>query len=239
MTPVLAAVGAFVAYAALVGAVWRLNRVRYDRLVESRSSIVRGIVVPIALGLALLVGVTTWLGWWPDALGQERRGATWAVAVPVLVALTAVSAIARIDWTHEGARRLPLLAVGVLLVGAAEELLARGLLVVGPQRAGWSLLAVWALSSALFALLHGLNGFFGLSSSATLVQIGFAFLGGTAFFVSLMSTGSLLVCMLLHAAWDFGTLGQLATERRPAPWQAALAPLTWLGAIVAVWFVVL
>jgi membrane protease YdiL (CAAX protease family) len=36
---------------------------------------------------------------------------------------------------------------------------------------------------------------------------------GAAFYAVRMSTGTLAVCMLLHALWDFATLGQTATDR--------------------------
>ncbi len=45
----LVAIGLFVAYTALVAVLWRINHVRYDALVESCGSMVRGIVVPIGL----------------------------------------------------------------------------------------------------------------------------------------------------------------------------------------------
>jgi membrane protease YdiL (CAAX protease family) len=83
----------------------------------------------------------------------------------------------------------------------------------------------------LFALLHAMNGLFGPGWGATGLQVFLAFLGGTAFFVTLMATGSLALCMLLHAAWDFGSLGQLATERRPRPPQAVLVAVTWVAAL--------
>ena len=83
-------------------------------------------------------------------------------------------------------------------------------------------------------LLHVLNGFFGLPAAGTAVQVVLAFLGGTAFFVTFMATGSLLVCALLHAAWDFGTLGRTATGRTAGGAQVVLLPLTWLIALAGV-----
>lgn len=74
--PVLVAVGAYVAYLALVVVLWKLGKVRYDRLAESRRSVLTGIVGPIGAGLVLLVAITTALGWWDEVLTQERRGPT-------------------------------------------------------------------------------------------------------------------------------------------------------------------
>ena len=237
--PVLVVLGAYVLYVALVGVQWRLAGVRYERIADSSRSIVRGIVVPIGIGLAVLAAITTALGWWDDVLTQERRGPGWVLVVPVLLGVTALAGVARIDWRHERARLRPRLVLGVRCVGGAEELLSRGLLVVGPQRAGWSLLAVWLFSSVLFSLLHAINGFFGLPWSGVGLQLVLTFLGGSAFFVTLMATGSLVVAVLLHALWDLGTLGMGATERSPAPWQLGLAGLTYLVGLVAAVAVVL
>jgi uncharacterized protein len=237
--PVMAAIAAYLAYLLLITLLWRLGKVRYERLAESGASIVRGIVVPIGIGLVVLAVITTVLGWWDDVLTQDRRGPGWVLVVPVLIAVTALAGVARIDWRHERARLVPLLALGVLCVGGAEELLSRGLLVVGPQQAGWSLLGVWLFSTVLFSLLHAINGFFGLPWPGVGVQLVLTFLGGSAFFVSLMATGSLLVGVLLHALWDLGTLGMGATERQPAPWQLGLAGLTYLAGLAGAIAIVL
>lgn len=229
--PVLVVVGVYLLYLVLVGVQWRLAGVRYDRIAESGRSIVRGIVVPIGIGLLVLAAITTALGWWDDVLTQDRRGPGWVMVVPVLLAVTGLAAVARIDWRHDRARLIPLLGLGVLCVGGAEELLSRGLLVVGPQQAGWSLLGVWLFSSILFSLLHAINGFFGLPWPGVGLQLALAFLGGSAFFVTLMATGSLLAAVVLHAVWDLGTLGMGATERTAAPWQLGLAGLTYLAGL--------
>jgi membrane protease YdiL (CAAX protease family) len=237
--PVLAAVGVYLGYLVLITLLWRLGKVRYDRLVESSRSVLVGIVVPIGIGLLALAAATTALGWWDEVLVQERRGPAWALVVPALFGLTGLALFLRSDFRHERARLIPLLVLGVLFVGGAEELLARGLLVVGPELAGWTMLGTWLLSSVLFGLLHGINGLFGLPWRGAVAQVVMAFVGGTALFVSLMATGSLVVCMLLHALWDLGTLSAQATEREPRPWQVGLIGLTFVAGLVAVWPVVL
>ena len=101
---------------------------------------------------------------------------------------------------------LVMLAVGCALVGFSEEFLTRGLMIVG-FRGTLTEPWVWFLSSACFGLLHGLNVFFGQSVGATVWQIGFAFVLGTAFYVTRRLTGLLVVTMVIHAVWDFGALG--------------------------------
>ena len=127
---------------------------------------------------------------------------------------------------------LPLLAVGVLLVGFSEEMVTRGLMIVG-LRGGLKEPMVWLVSSLLFGLLHAINIVFGQAVDATLQQIVFAFLLGTAFYVTRRVTGTLLVCMVLHALWDFGTIGNDATDG--TNYAGFFLVLTAVLGLVAVW----
>jgi uncharacterized protein len=237
--PVAVAVGIFVAYTVLVGVMWRVTGTRYDHLVDSREHIVRGIVVSIGVGAVFLAGATTVLGWWPDALFESGRvGPAWALVVPALFALVAALNIASIDFRSSKAGLLPVLLLGTLLVGFAEELASRGVLVVGLRESGASELVVWLVTAVLFALLHGMNAAFGQSAKLTLVQMVMAFLAGTVLYVTLMATGTLLVGMVLHALWDFGTLGLLATEGKQKPVIGLLGITTFAIGLIAVGFVV-
>ncbi len=194
----------------------------------------RGIVLPIGAGLVLLALVTTVLGWWPDLLSRSPSGPAWILVVPALVAAVVVVGLFGVDFRGLGTRRAVVLGLGTLVVGCAEELLARGLLVVAPERAGWSLLGVLVFSTVLFALLHAINGFFGLPWPGTAAQLVLSFFGGTAFFVTLVGTGSLLAAAVLHAAWDFVVLAGQASGRPPSRVVAVGGFLVYLAALVAV-----
>jgi hypothetical protein len=71
--PAAVALGIFVAYLVVVVVVWRNNGVRYDAIFESRTTVVRGIIVPIGLGAVLLAVATTWLGRWHAVLFEQSR----------------------------------------------------------------------------------------------------------------------------------------------------------------------
>jgi membrane protease YdiL (CAAX protease family) len=238
MSTVVEAVVVYVVYAAVVLALWRWKRVDYTRIGATRETVRDGLVLPIGVGLLVPVVAVTAFGWWGSVLTQTRTGPAWVLVVPVLLALTSLVGMAGIDWRGPGAAKLPLLALGVLFVGFAEELVARGVLVTGAQKAGWTAVGVFLLSSLLFSLLHAINGFVGLSWSAVGAQLVMSFLGGVAFYVTLFGTGLLVVGMVLHAAWDFATLGLAGTERAPKPAQLGLVFLTYLAAVAAVWPVV-
>ncbi len=235
--PVLAAVVVWLLYQAVVLAIWKINKVDYLHLADDRPTVVRSIVVPIGAGLVLLAVATTVLGWWDDVMAQPRTGPSWLLVVPALVAVMVVALIAGIDWRHPNARSvLPLLLLGTLFVGAAEELLHRGLLVSAAQQTGWSLWQVYLFSTVLFGLLHAMNVLIGMPAAGGAVQVVTAFLGGTAFFVTLFATGSLVAAVVLHALWDFALIGRTSTERPLKPWEAALVPVVYIVSVVAVVF---
>lgn len=236
--PILVVVGIFLVYTALVAVMWKVTGTRYDEMVESRSTVVRGIIVSIGVGAVFLAIVTTSLGWWQLALFEDTRsGPTWVLVVPVLFGLVALLNIASIDFRAPKAKLLPFILIGALLVGFAEELVTRGILVVGFRQAGWSELAVWLGSAVLFGLLHAINVLFGQSGKTTIIQIVLSFVAGTALFITLVSSGTLIVGMALHALWDFGTLGVQATSGKQRKVTGVLALATYVAALVSVWFV--
>lgn len=232
--PVLAALLVFLAYTAVVALLWRVTGTHYEHLVDSRRTIVRGIVLPIGVGALLVAVAVTWFRWWEPALLPGVTAPAWTLVVPALVGLVAVINIATIDWRSPQARRLlPLLVVGVALVGFAEELVTRGQLAVGLREGGASELVVWLVTSVLFGLLHGINALFGQTGRQTVVQIVAAFFAGTAFFVTVAATGTLVAAMVLHALWDLGALGIQATGRQQRPLAGLLGLLAFAVATVA------
>jgi len=103
-----------------------------------------------------------------------------------------------------------LLAVGVLFVGVFEELLTRGVLVVGLRRR-LPECGVWIVSCVLFGLLHFLNVLAGAGVGVTVVQVVFAASFGSTLYLARRLTGNLVAPVLLHAFWDFGSIAVSAT----------------------------
>lgn len=233
------AIGIFAGYVVVIVTLWKVLGVRYDALADSRRTVIRGIIVPIGIGAVLLAVATTLLGWWSPVLTQTpRTPQTWTLVVPVLLAVTAFITCTGIDFTSPNKKVLPAIAIGVVLVGFAEEVLTRGLLIVGPTKAGWSPLAAFLVSALLFSLLHSINALFGQSVQVTIVQMVMSLLAAAAFYVTRMSTGLLVVCIALHALWDFATLGVTATNgAQPKVAQLSLL-VTLLAGVVAAGFVI-
>lgn len=192
------------AYMAVVAVIWVIVDFDYVAVGESVENLRSGVVIPVGVGAVFLAVITTYLGWWKNVLREIPRTAPrWTLAVPVLMFAMALGNIVSADFSRLSGAYVLTLALGTALVGFSEEILARGLALVGFRGSvseGWA----WFYTSLLFGLLHGLNLFFGQGLGATVQQIGFAFLFGSALYVVRMSTGFLVVGMVIHAMWDFG-----------------------------------
>ncbi len=176
----------------------------YTDIGKTTDSILRGIVVPLAICTVYTAGLATWWGWWRPALREKPIGVKWMWSIPIVLG---VLVLVSIDWAQISSLSgtyLLLLAVGTLMVGFNEEMVYRGLAVVA-FRGAYKEVYVWLVTSILFGLLHGANLFLGQALVPTIKQIVFAFVLGSVFYVVRRVTGSLAVLMILHALWDFGS----------------------------------
>ncbi|WP_185022665.1 CPBP family intramembrane glutamic endopeptidase [Curtobacterium sp. PhB115] len=183
----------------------------YPALGQTVDSVVRALVIPEGIAAVALCLVVTALGWWRIAtVDRTRTTLRWTMTAPILILVVCVVRLPLIEWTALPAHYFLLLTVGVLFVGVFEELMARGMLLVGLRRR-LPEFGVWALSCVLFGLLHLLNALAGAGIGPTLIQVVFAASFGSTLYLARRLTGSLLVPVLLHAFWDFGSIGYSAT----------------------------
>lgn len=231
----------FVGYAAVVLGVWKVADVNYDTFGDSVENVRKAIPLAVGLGAIYLIVVTSLLGWWKPAMREAHRaGHAWMWVVPAVLALGVVGNLASTKW-GEIDRVGPYvfwLALGCAFVGFSEELVTRGLLIVGARSTlheGW----VWFVSSLCFGLLHVPNAFFGQGAKETAQQVVFAFLAGTAYYVTRRISGALVVTMVLHGAWDFSVFIQNHSVENLADKGIAVGGLSIYPAIVlalvAVW----
>jgi len=194
----------------------------YPTLGQTVDSVVRSLVVPEGIAVVALCLVVTGLGWWRIAtVDPTRTRLRWTMVAPLLVAVVCLARLPLIDPGALPGRYFLFLAVGVLLVGVFEELLTRGVLLVGLRRR-LPEFGVWIGSCVLFGLLHLLNALAGATLGATLVQVVFAASFGSTLYVARRLTGNLLVPVLLHACWDFGSIALSATTEERDPSRLAL-----------------
>lgn len=227
----LITVGLAVGYLAIVAVTWAVTGTDYEAVGDTTANVVTGVVVPVALGSAFLAVATSYLGWWGPALREADRAPRWVWAVPVLMFLPGLGALlGGFGPADRTAGYLLALGAGTLLVGFGEEMLTRGTGLVG-LRGGFGEVGAWFLSCLLFGMIHALNVLFGQSVGSTVQQIGFAFLAGSVLYLTRRVSGTLVVCMLLHAWIDFTTLAfSDAASDAKSPW-LALSLLQW-GAFV-------
>lgn len=201
----LITVGIAIGYIAIVATIFAVTGLDYDRVGDTTSTVLKGIVLPVALGAVFLAGVTSYLGWWRPAIVEEMRAPRWLWAVPVLMFLPGLgSLLGGFGPADRAGTYLLALALGTLLVGFSEEMLTRGTGLVGLRgRFGEGM--SWLFSCLLFGLIHALNLAFGQSLGSTLQQIGIAFVAGSVLYITRRVSGTLVICMLLHAWIDFTT----------------------------------
>lgn len=202
-SPSAIAVGIVVAYAIYLLIVFAIAGVDYDEIAASTGNLVKAVLIPIGIGAFGLAFLGGRLGWSREAMSERPSGPRWMLAIPALIALSALITTANAGFSGLDAGFLIVLVVSVLFVGFSEELLTRGLALVGFRRGGRPEVQVWLFTSLLFGLIHGLNLITGQGLGDTAVQIGFAFVFGSVLYVVRRATGLLVVCMLLHAFWDF------------------------------------
>lgn len=210
--------------------------VDYTEVADSSNNIFRGIVVPVGVASAGMVVLATMWGWWGPTLVEANPAKhRWPIIVPILLLIAAVLQLGDADLGGFDTQYLLYLAAGVLLVGFGEEMVTRGLLIVG-LRARLGEIGVWLVSTLLFAGMHSLNFVFGQELGATAGQVGVTFLVGTALYILRRTGGYLILCMLLHAFWDFSSFA-FNESGAEAGLGSLLALTTPFLALLAVWFV--
>ena len=226
------------AYAAWVMAAWIWRGVDY-RQIASETSLVQAVIQPLGIAAVLLAVFNSWAGWWRATLFETHR-----VRRPLLLAVLLLAMLGFIaatlgstDFAAITLRHLALVAVTTLLVGFCEEMVSRGILLVSLRGSLRSEAWVWFVSSAMFGLLHATNAFFGVGPLA-LVQVVLAFCVGSGLYLLRRLGGTLLLPMLVHAAWDFSTLASGLDADPPGAVAFAFMASTWVLSLLLV-FVVL
>ena len=199
-------IAVYVVYNLIIFGTWASVDSDYTNMVGS-DVIATSLVLPLALGAVFLTTALYRLGWWQPVMSEDLAGSP-AWTLWVIAAVMAAFILANIGTTNwsaiTGAHLAMLLAAGVL-VGFNEEVLTRGILVVGWRGSTSNEVWVWFSASLLSGLLHLPNGFFGAGFVTSSIQVVFAFVAGSGFYVMRRLSGTLLIPMAFHGAWDFST----------------------------------
>ncbi|MDC6170641.1 CPBP family intramembrane glutamic endopeptidase [Paucibacter sp. XJ19-41] len=220
------ALAVYLGYNAIIFATWATVGADYRNLV-SADRVLSSVVLPMVLGALFLAAAVSRLGWWRPVLFEPTRARPlWALVI-VAIAITGfvgTSALA-IPWSSFAPQHLLLLALGTLLVGFNEETLTRGVLLTGLRGSTSSEVRACLLSTLLFGAMHLPNALFGMPLIGAPIQFLLASLMGFALYVLRRCSGSLLLPMAAHAAWDFISMCSQATQA-----QSELSPYFQFGA---------
>lgn len=169
--------------------------------------VVRQLVVPGAITLAISLGIVLMLGW-GRATGIARgTSSRWGV-IP-FAALWVGSAVTMGlpgVWAR-GMAFLWVVLLGLAFAAAAEEILFRGFLLHGLTRTMGGSNAV-LLSSAIFAAAHLPSLVASRQPGGTMALTLLVLFGLAVLLCRIrMETGSIWLCSGIHALWNFVTLG--------------------------------
>ncbi|MDR3400824.1 MAG: type II CAAX endopeptidase family protein, partial [Pandoraea sp.] len=216
----------YLAYAIVFYAAFILVDVDYTRVGESADTLSNWLLPPTIAGFVVATGFVSIFGWWQVVLTERRKLPQWAMFVPLLTAAVAIGNMCFGNYATVTPQMWVYLIGGCLMVGFNEEMVNRGALVFA-LRSRFGETGVWLLSTALFALFHLPNVFFGIGALGV-IQVFIAFGMGSVFYLARRTSGSLVAAMALHALWD------LSAFAAHVPYSGLLAPVLGITAVIVV-----
>lgn len=108
-------------------------------------------------------------------------------------------ALFNVDFSAYSPGVILLVLVATLAIGANEEIVTRGIMLVGLRNSGVSEWKAWLITVAVFALLHLVNVIGGAANLTLLLVV---VTGGTLLYVSRRVFNNLFVPIVLHALYD-------------------------------------
>jgi membrane protease YdiL (CAAX protease family) len=161
---------------------------------------------PFAMSLAIcavtIIVLVTVLGWWAPVAWERPRlgGPVWIL--PAILGAVAIVSIVLGHASTVPSSRLVWTAILAALVGFSEEMVFRGLAIVG-LRGGVNERNVWLYSTVLFSLLHLPNIVLGQELPGVPAQLITTFFAGSILYLARRSFGTIVAAMVIHGLWDF------------------------------------
>ena len=176
--------------------------INYLGVSNSVETVKHGVLLPMLILSIVLAGIIKWQNWWNALLWEKRTLPIWTLFMPILMIATVYSFFDGENAASRGADFLIWTAIATLGVGFCEEIVYRGITVVG-FRSHYAEWQVWLFSSLLFGFIHIWNSLAGQSLQDSISQFITAFLFGSFLYAIRRAVGTVLVTMLIHAAWDW------------------------------------
>lgn len=218
-------VGLLIVYIALIVALIVLNFIDISFTSDEtaneliKNCLIRAVAGAFAIAVCYMFGYKRLLN--PLVL-NDKKSLLWCIPCLLVVAANfPFSALITGAAVIEKANLMGLFILNCLLIGVFEEFLFRGifqkLIAERFKDKKYADLLTVATCAALFGLWHLTNLLGGAGIGATLLQVGYSFLIGAMLSATVIRTGNLWICILLHAAFDFG--GFIVTTLGSGPFQ--------------------
>ena len=200
---------------------------------ETAGNLLRTALIPVALSAVFVIGIATWLGWWPQIIHEPLRTQRWVRIVPVALLLAAAVGASWGNLVEQQADLVLALVVLVCLVGFTEELMFRGVGLVTFRRMHLTEAKVALYSSVVFGAAH-LSNALGTGTNA-IVQAIIVSLTGYMLYLTRRWAGTIWLAMPVHGSQDFLIAsGQIGIDPDPSPLSLVLLP-TMIGLAILLW----
>ncbi|ASN21745.1 CPBP family intramembrane metalloprotease [Arthrobacter sp. YN] len=174
-----------------------------EDIFRTPQSVFVGLTLSLIVGSVALAAFVYSVKWFkPLFAPQPVKGSWWMWAAPFFLLAAIVLRFLGINYSSYQASVVVITLLTGLLIGFAEEILTRGIVVKMLRDSGKSEWVVMVLSSLVFALMHSANALSGMPILTVLLTIVFTFGFGICMYLTLRVTGNLIWPMVLHALYD-------------------------------------
>jgi len=179
------------------------DQIDQDNLFATPASVFFGLGAAIVVGSIILLVFIASVGWLRPLFAKQPIGGRWWMWFFVVLVITPiVLRFVGIDYGFYGADVVATSLFVGLLIGFAEELLYRGIVVKILRDAGHREWIVAVSSALLFALSHSINLLVGQPVIVVLLTVVYTFGFGILMYLVMRVTGNLVWAMLAHAMTD-------------------------------------
>jgi membrane protease YdiL (CAAX protease family) len=200
---------------------------------ETAGNLLESALIPIALSSVFVVGIATWLGWWPQIIHEPLRTQRWVRIVPIALLVAAAVGTSWGNLLDQKADLVLALVVLVCIVGFTEELMFRGVGLVTFRRMHVSEARVALYSSVIFGAVHLSNAL--ATGTSAIVQAIVVSFTGYMLYLTRRCAGAIWLAMPVHASQDFVILsGQVGVDAHASPLSIVVLP-TMIGLAVLLW----
>lgn len=235
--PIAGYIGIVIVYLLIVQGVGLLMKpegIGYGELPDT-NAVWRTITLPVGLSLLFGVAIVSALRWWQPVWRDDRPVSGWVKIVPALLVLSILVTTDYVNILDQSGDLVLLLLASLLLVGAAEEMMFRGIGVVAFRQAGYVEARVALWTSVIFGAVHMTNVF--TEGPGAFMQAVIVSFTGYFLYLSRRSLGLLLAPMLIHGLYDFSIFSHMiGVDKLHAPAQTVF-PILMLfvigGVVVA------